>query len=143
LWFIDFEPVAALPQVLRFRVEKLIRDRLPQIMRASGLAVFERTLDEAAFILALRDKLGEEAAELLAAETRDELLGELADVAEVILALGAVHGFTAAEVEAKRLAKREERGGFDARVWNAAVEGDEDCPAVGYYLERPGQYPRV
>jgi len=132
-----------LPQVFRFRVEKLIRDKLPEIMRAAGLEVFDRTLDDEAFIQALRDKLGEETAELLAAETRDELLGELADVMEVALALAAAQGFTAAELEARRLAKRDERGGFDARVWNAAVEGAEDCPAVDYYLARPGQYPRV
>ena len=132
-----------MPQILRFRVEKLIRDKLPEIMRAAGLDVFERTLDDEAFIQALRGKLSEETVELLAAETREELLGELADVMEVVLALGAAHGFSAAEVEARRLAKREERGGFDARVWNAAVEGAEDCPAVDYYLARPGQYPKV
>jgi len=132
-----------LPQILRFRVEKLVRDKLPEIMRAAGLDVFERTLDDEAFIQALRGKLSEETVELLAAETREELLGELADVMEVVLALGAAHGFSAAEVEARRLAKREERGGFDARVWNAAVEGAEDCPAVDYYLARPGQYPKV
>ena len=132
-----------MPQVFRFRVEKLIRDKLPEIMRAAGLEVFDRTLDDEAFIQALRDKLGEETAELLAVETRDELLGELADVMEVALALAAAQGFTAAELEARRLAKRDERGGFDARVWNAAVEGAEDCPAVDYYLARPGQYPRV
>ena len=132
-----------MPQILRFRVEKLVRDKLPEIMRAAGLDVFERTLDHEAFIQALRGKLSEETVELLAAETREELLGELADVMEVVLALGAAHGFSAAEVEARRLAKREERGGFDARVWNAAVEGAEDCPAVDYYLARPGQYPKV
>lgn len=132
-----------MPQILRFRVEKLVRDKLPEIMRAAGLDVFERTLDDEAFIQALRGKLSEETVELLAAETREELLGELADVMEVVLALGAAHGFSAAEVEARRLAKREERGGFDARVWNAAVEGAEDCPAVDYYLARPGQYPKV
>jgi predicted house-cleaning noncanonical NTP pyrophosphatase (MazG superfamily) len=132
-----------LPQILRFRVEKLIRDRLPEIMRAAGLAVFERSLDDQAFVAALKDKLVEETAEALAADSAEDLLGELADVMEVVLALGAAHGFSAAEVEARRLAKRRERGGFDARVWNAAVEGAEDCPAVGYYLARPGQYPRA
>ena len=132
-----------LPQILRFRVEKLIRDKLPEIMRASGLAVFDRRLDDEAFIAALREKLGEETAELLAADSRDELLGEMADVMEVILALAEAHGIGAVEVEARRLAKLDERGGFDARVWNAAVEGAEDCPAVDYYLARPEQYPKV
>ena len=133
----------ALPQILRFRVEKLIRDKLPEIMRAAGLAVFDRTLGDEAFVAALRDKLTEETAEAIAAGSREELVGELADVSEVVLALGKIHGIAAAEIEAARLAKRAERGGFDGRVWNAAVEGAEDCPAVDYYLARPEQYPRV
>jgi predicted house-cleaning noncanonical NTP pyrophosphatase (MazG superfamily) len=140
---IPAERAALLPQILRFRVEKLIRDKLPEIMRAAGLSVFDRRLDEEAFVAALKDKLIEETAEAVAADSAEDLLGELADVMEVVLALGAVHGFSAADVEARRLAKRAERGGFETRVWNAAVEGAEDCPAVDYYLARPERYPRV
>lgn len=128
---------------LRFKVEKLIRDKLPAIMRGQGLAVFDHRLDDAAFDASLRTKLLEEAAEAQAAADRDELAGELADLSEVILALGALHGLSAADIEAKRLAKRDERGGFDARVFNAAVEAEEGLPAADYYLARPLQYPRV
>lgn len=128
---------------LRFKVEKLIRDKLPAMMRGQGLAVFERRLDDAAFDASLRAKLLEEAAEARAAADRDELAGELADLSEVILALAALHGLTAADIEAKRLTKREERGGFEDRVFNAAVEADEGLPAADYYLARPEQYPRI
>ena len=34
---------------LRFRVGKLIRDGLPAIMRAQGLAEFEHRMDDAAY----------------------------------------------------------------------------------------------
>lgn len=128
--------------LLRFRVEKLIRDKLPQIMRDQGLAVFERRLEDAEFDQALRAKLGEEAAEVAASADRDELAWELADLAEVILALAKLHGLTPEDIEARRLAKRAERGGFEGRIYNAAVEADEDLPAADYYLARPGQYPR-
>jgi predicted house-cleaning noncanonical NTP pyrophosphatase (MazG superfamily) len=128
---------------LRFRVEKLIRDRLPEIMRGDGLAVFDRRLDDAAFVEALRAKLVEEAAEVREACTREELAEELADVAEVMNALIAAAGLTPQEVKAKRLAKRAARGGFDERVYNAAVEGPADLPAVAYYLARPLLYPQV
>lgn len=128
---------------LRFRVEKLIRDKLPEIMRGQGLAVFDRRLDDAAFVEALKTKLAEEAIEARDAATRDELAEELADLSEVVMALMAATGVTAAEIEDKRLAKRAERGGFDARVYNAAVEGAPDLPAVAYYLARPLQYPEV
>jgi len=129
--------------MMRFRVEKLIRDKLPQIMRDQGLAVFERRLDDADFIAALKDKLLEEAREAHAAADAREMTDELADLTEVILALAEAHGISRDQIEARRLAKREERGGFDRRVYNAAVEAETGLPAADYYLARPGQYPQI
>ena len=123
---------------LRFKVDKLIRDRLPAMMQAQGLTVFTRRLDEAEFISRLKDKLVEEAAEAKAAGDRADLIDELADVREVVLALAKATGIG----EARRLAKRAERGGFDERVHNAAVEGDAGSAGAAYYLARPGQYPQ-
>ena len=45
---------------MRFRVQKLIRDRLPEIMRGQGLAVFDRRLDDAEYVAALGEKLVED-----------------------------------------------------------------------------------
>lgn len=126
---------------MRFKVGKLIRDRLPAMMRAQGLAVFERRLDDGEFLDALKDKLLEEAAEVREASPA-EIAGELADVLEVARALADAHAIAWDEVEAKRLAKRAERGGFDERVFNAAVEAQDGLPAAEYYLARPRQYPR-
>ncbi len=126
---------------MRFRVEKLIRDRLPEIMRGQGLAVFDRRLDDAEFVVALGEKLVEEAHEARLASP-GEIAGELADVLEVVHALAQVHGLSLQDVEAARQAKRAERGGFDARVYNAAVEAADGLPAAAYYLARPTQYPR-
>ena len=127
---------------MRFRVQKLIRDRLPAIMRAQGLQVFDRRLNDAEFIAALKDKLVEEAQEVGAATSQDDLIDELADVMEVIAALAEASGVTPGEIEARRRAKRAERGGFDERVFNAAVEARDGLPAAEYYLARPMQYPR-
>ncbi|MDP1599532.1 nucleoside triphosphate pyrophosphohydrolase [Phenylobacterium sp.] len=127
---------------MRFRVQKLIRDRLPAIMRAQGLQVFDRRLNAAEFIAALKDKLVEEAQEVGAATGRADLIDELADVMEVIAALAEASGVTPGEIEARRRAKRAERGGFDERVFNAAVEARDGLPAAEYYLARPMQYPR-
>jgi predicted house-cleaning noncanonical NTP pyrophosphatase (MazG superfamily) len=127
---------------MRFRVQKLIRDRLPQMMRDQGLDVFERQLDEAEFLAALKEKLVEEAGEARDAASPAELAAELADVLEVMTALAETSGFSMEEVEAQRLAKRAARGGFDQRVFNAAVEAADGLPAADYYLARPAQYPR-
>lgn len=126
----------------RYRVEKLIRDKLPAIMRAQGLAVYDRRLPPAEFETALRAKLVEEAAEASGAIGRAELIDELADIAEVTAALRALHAITPEDVEAARLAKRDARGGFDQAVWNAAVSAPLGAPALDYYLAQPQQYPQ-
>ena len=127
---------------MRFRVQKLIRDRLPAIMRAQGLQVFDRRLNDAEFIVALKDKLLEEAQEVGAATSQVDLIDELADVMEVIAALADASGVPLQAVEERRQAKRAERGGFAERVFNAAVEARDGLPAAEYYLARPMQYPR-
>ena len=126
---------------MRFMVGKLIRDNLPAMMRADGLRVFEHRLDDAAYGRALREKLLEEAGEAARA-TSAELVAELADVVEVARALAMAHGLRWDDVEAVRLEKRAQRGGFDGRIFNAAVEADDGLPAAAYYLARPEQYPR-
>ena len=126
----------------RFKVGKLVRDKLPKIMRDQGLRVFEHTMADAAFEAALRAKLIEEATEAQSAETKSDLANELADLQEVILALAGFHGLTAQDVETVRLEKRRARGGFDGRIFNAAVEADLGLPAADYYLDRPDQYPQ-
>lgn len=127
---------------MRFRVEKLIRDGLPQMMRDQGLSVFCHRLDDAAFLAALKAKLLEEAQEVASAGP-DDLVEELADVLEVIATLIAAAGLSPGDVEAARQAKRAERGGFDGRIYNSAVEGEDDSQGVAYYLARPHQYPQV
>ncbi|MFC3077953.1 MazG nucleotide pyrophosphohydrolase domain-containing protein [Phenylobacterium terrae] len=129
-------------EVMRFRVEKLIRDGLPEIMRGQGLRVFARALDEAEYLSELKKKLLEEAAEAVGADA-DSLIEELADVLEVVIALAQASGTGLAEVEARRLAKRAERGGFEGRVYNACVEAEAGSEGAAYYLARPEQYPRL
>jgi predicted house-cleaning noncanonical NTP pyrophosphatase (MazG superfamily) len=129
-------------RIRRFRVEKLIRDGLPAMMRAQGLTVEDRRLGDEEYRAALLAKLCEEAAEAAGAASGEALLEELADVAEVTHALLALIGRTPAELEQFRLAKRAARGGFDERVYNAAVSAPDGAPALDYYLGRP-DYPEI
>ena len=127
---------------LRFRVGKLIRDGMPAMMQAQGLITFERRLDDAEFVDCLKAKLVEEAVEAEQALSRAELIDELADLREVTLTLLEASGVSEAEVEARRIAKRTARGGFDGRIFNAAVEGDTSSEGAAYHLARPRQYPQ-
>ena len=77
---------------------KLVRDNIPEMIRASGRVPSVKTLGIDAFKTALRDKLIEETSELRAAEDRSKILTEAADVLEVLTAFAAYHGFSLNEV---------------------------------------------
>lgn len=93
-------------------MEKLVRDRIPEIIRASGATSRVRRAERGEYIGLLRNKLVEEAHEALSADTPADTLQELADVYEVVLSLAAALGFTPADVEDARRRKYRERGGF-------------------------------
>ncbi len=90
---------------------KLVRDRIPEIIRESGRQPVVRRLAPHELRPALLAKLAEESTELAAA-TGDEVVGELADVLEVLRALAAVAGMSWSAVEAEARAKAEDRGAF-------------------------------
>ncbi|MFB9992752.1 nucleoside triphosphate pyrophosphohydrolase [Deinococcus oregonensis] len=89
---------------------KLVRDGIPALVGAGAVA---RILEMDEYAVALRAKLNEEVAEYLEAHDPEEL----ADVLEVLHALAALHGLTPQDLEARRAAKADARGGFGRRVW--------------------------
>lgn len=96
---------------------KLVRDKIPDLIRASGRVPDVRVLDDAAYRSALHAKLLEEAAELRGAMTNDEVVAELADVLEVLAAMAALHGPSFEGLVDAADYKRSERGGFARRLW--------------------------
>lgn len=97
---------------------KLVRDRIPEIIQASGRTCQVRTLDADTYLIRLREKLAEEMAEYQA----DHSVPELADLVEVVQALVEARGLTWEEFEEIRRQKREERGGFARRLLLESVE---------------------
>jgi len=89
---------------------KLVRDRIPEILDSKGVPYEERTASPEEYKAELIKKLLEEIAEF-AEESSPE---ELADILEVIEALKQLPEYT--DVETVRLKKRTERGGFDKRI---------------------------
>lgn len=104
------------------RHDKLIRDRIPDLMDEAGVRYEVETLDATAFERALRAKLVEEADEAARATGPDELALELADLVEVARALMAVTGVAPHEVERLRERRRTERGAFERRLWLSTTE---------------------
>ncbi|CAB1128314.1 conserved protein of unknown function [Candidatus Hydrogenisulfobacillus filiaventi] len=92
---------------------KLVRDRIPDIIAAAGGRCEVRELPPEEYRRALSDKLLEEAQEY----RTDGTLEELADVLEVLQALVRASGATWQELEDLRRTKAAARGGFDRRLW--------------------------
>jgi predicted house-cleaning noncanonical NTP pyrophosphatase (MazG superfamily) len=94
---------------------KLVRDRIPDIIRQTGNHCEVVRMSPEEFRKALREKLLEEAREAATASP-ENLVSELADLQEVIDALLVLHGIEREAVIEEQKRKRTERGGFDQRL---------------------------
>lgn len=111
---------------------KLVRDKIPDIIAKNGGVASVKALGENDFRVALYQKLLEELHELVVAvkldnaevstQTLGNILEELADVMEVMHAIVRIHGLSMDVIDAKRVAKRHERGGFEKRVYLEYVD---------------------
>jgi predicted house-cleaning noncanonical NTP pyrophosphatase (MazG superfamily) len=98
--------------VKKYQFNKLIRSKLPERMGLEGVNIVGRHLNDEEFKQELKNKLLEEAIEVKDADSRDNLLKELADIMEVIESIISVHNITKEEVEKERIIKREVNGYF-------------------------------
>ena len=94
------------------KYNKLIRDRIPEIIAQNGQTARVRVLTDEEYLTKLDEKLGEELAEYLA----DGNVGELADLLEVIYAAALARGTTAEQLDEIRRKKAEERGAFAEKL---------------------------
>lgn len=89
-------------------VPKLVRDRIPEIIRENGETPITHVAEGEEYDQWLGEKLVEEACEFAEDGTRDEL----ADVLEVVYAVCEHRGIEWGEIERMRAEKADERGGF-------------------------------
>ena len=97
---------------------KLVRDKIPQIIMSDGKIPIVRTLSDEEYLTELDRKLDEEVAEYQA----DKSLEEMADVLEVLFAIGEARGHSVDELMKVRDEKRENRGGFKEKIFWAGNE---------------------
>ena len=91
---------------------KLVRDKIPEIIESSGKTCTIETLADEKYIAMLDAKLTEELAEYQESKS----LEELADLLEVMGAVVKARGYTWDELTKVRKKKYEERGGFEKRI---------------------------
>ncbi len=93
---------------------KLVRDRIPEIIRADGKnPVTHIITEDQEYLEKLYEKDIEESEEL----RQNPSLEELVDKLEVLLAIGKVLGFSPEDIEQARLKKADERGAFNKRIF--------------------------
>lgn len=97
---------------------KLVRDKIPEIIEKAGKTPVTHILSEEEYITELDRKLNEECAEYQA----DKSIEELADMLEVMYAIAEARGWSVSELEAVRKSKAEKRGGFKKKIYLEYVE---------------------
>lgn len=109
---------------------KLVRDKIPEIIERKGQRYTTKKLDTSSFIQELKAKFKEEITEYLATENDNDAIEELADILEIIHSLSRVHGGNFNDIEAARQKKFIERGGFTEKIYLINVE-DNDLVQIG------------
>ena len=94
------------------KYDKLVRDRIPEIIRASGKQCRAEVLEQREYLCRLDEKLNEELAEYQESKS----IEELADLLEVMQAVAKARGWSWEMVEQVRREKAEKRGGFEERL---------------------------
>jgi len=102
-------------------LNKLVRDRIPEIIEARGQRYQTETLSDEDYLAALDAKLNEELQEYQESKSMEEL----ADLLEVIRAVITARGSTMEEVEAIRMDKAQKRGRFEKKTMLSWVESDQ------------------
>jgi len=92
--------------------DKLIRDRIPEIIQSRGIEPEVRIADEEEYARRLAEKLIEEAHEF----SESGEIAELADTLEVLEAICAHRGVSLEVVQAMKTAKAKEKGRFRNRI---------------------------
>lgn len=94
------------------KYNKLVRDRIPEIIEASGKTCKIEILNDEEYLRMIDTKLDEELAEY----HKDQNIEELADLMEVIYAAATARGYTIEQLEQVRTEKAEKRGGFQKKI---------------------------
>lgn len=97
---------------------KLVRDKIPAIIKADGLRANTHPLSDKEYLKELIKKLQEESKEF----ADNPSVEELADLKELLIAIREALGIHAGELEDVRRKKAAERGRFKKKIFLESVE---------------------
>lgn len=99
------------------KYNKLIRDRIPEIIKEAGWKPTVRKLNKREFFSALRKKVLEEAKELIRAKDKKGIINEIVDIQELIDTLTLEIRLSKSRIKRLQVDKRKKRGGFKKRLF--------------------------
>ncbi len=127
-----------------FLYNKLIRDKIVDSMLANGETPDFHICSDGEFVSALTAKLSEEVAELQTHTVNpNDMLKELADLAELIDALVAAIGKSKVDLDAAREVKNYNAGSFSRRIWVDKATLQDDNPWIDYLVKNSDRYPEL
>ncbi len=91
---------------------KLVRDNIPDIIESKGEKAFIHIADDKEYESTLNAKLHEEIGEFF----ENPCVEELADILEVLYAIGSFKNIDLKKIEEVRLEKVDKRGSFNKRI---------------------------
>lgn len=123
-----------------FELNKLVRDKLPADYILQGQQAKYRTLSPEEYKRELIRKIVEEATEI---ETNNpaEIIGEIADIQQVIDDLMVLCGITKEQLDTIKQTKLDSKGGFATGAYVTTLTLANDDKWVEYYRQRPNVFP--
>lgn len=101
---------------------KLVRDRIIDIIKENGKTYKARKLKKDEFLDAIYKKFNEEVQEFQVATNKKDQIEELADILELVHAATNALDISYEELEIVRQEKEKKRGGFKERLFLEKVE---------------------
>jgi len=99
------------------KYNKLIRDRILEIIRGAGEIPYWRVLNKKEYLKEIKKKIFEEAKELIKAKDKKEITNEIVDIQELIDVLVSELVLTKSEIQKQQKIKNKKRGGFKKKLF--------------------------
>jgi predicted house-cleaning noncanonical NTP pyrophosphatase (MazG superfamily) len=104
------------------KYNKLIRDRILEIIKAARERPHWRVLNKKEYLKEIKKKISEEAKELTKAKNKKEVVNEIVDIQELIDVLVSELGLIKTEIKRQQKIKNKKRGGFKKKLFLIKTE---------------------